>query len=136
MMAMNILGGGISLILILIGVINFINVMFTGVFARRGELVVMESVGMTKKQVKKMLVCEGMYYGGITICLLLTLGSSLIWLIAKFAQHVADYAVFHYPMGWMCILSVLILGICMFVPAMVYQVFSKESVTERLRKDN
>lgn len=134
MMAMNILGSGISLVLILIGVINFINVMFTGVFARRGELAVMESVGMTKKQVKKMLVYEGVYYGGITIALLLTLGNALMYLIANFAQHIADYAVFYYPVAGMCILSLIIMVICMFVPAVVYQMFARESVTERLRK--
>lgn len=133
-MAMNILGSGISLILILIGIINFINVMFTGVFARRGELAVMESVGMTKKQVKKMLVLEGVYYGGITIGLLLTLGNALMYLIAHFARQIADYATFYYPVGGMCILSVAIMAICMFVPVVVYQMFARESVTERLRK--
>lgn len=134
MMAMNILGSGISLVLILIGIINFINVMFTGVFARRGELAVMESVGMTKKQVKKMLVYEGVYYGGITIALLLTLGNALMYLIAHFAQQIADYAVFYYPVTGMCILSVAIMVICMFVPVVVYQMFARESVTERLRR--
>lgn len=136
MMAMNILGSGISVVLIMIGIINFINVMFTGVYARRGELAVMESVGMTKKQVKKMLVYEGAYYGGITILLLFTLGSGIIYLIADMACHIADYAVFHYPMGWMGILSAIILVICMSVPVVVYHAFSKESVTERLRKED
>lgn len=135
MMAMNILGSGISVVLILIGIINFINVMFTGVFARRGELAVMESVGMTKKQVKKMLVYEGAYYGGITIFLILTLGNALMYLIAYFAQQIADYAVFYYPLGGMCVLSVIIMVICMFVPVVVYQMFARESVTERLRKE-
>lgn len=135
MMAMNILGSGISVVLILIGVINFINVMLTGVFARRGELAVMESVGMTKKQVKKMLVYEGAYYGGITIFLLLTLGNALMYLIAHLALQIADYAVFYYPLGGMCILSVIIMVICMFVPVVVYQMFARESVTERLRKE-
>lgn len=135
MMAMNILGSGISVVLILIGVINFINVMFTGVFARRGELAVMESVGMTKKQVKKMLVYEGAYYGGITIFLILTLGNALMYLVTHFAQQIADYAVFYYPLSGMCILSVIIMVICMFVPVVVYQMFARESVTERLRKE-
>lgn len=136
MMAMNILGSGISIVLILIGVINFINVMFTGVFARRGELAVMESVGMTKKQIRKMLIYEGAYYAGITILLLFTLGSGIIYLIAHMACQIADYAVFYYPIGWMGILSAIILVICMSVPAVVYHAFAKESVTERLRKED
>ncbi|MBO4998207.1 MAG: FtsX-like permease family protein [Lachnospira sp.] len=133
MFGMNVMGGGISAILILIGVLNFVNVMLTGVFARRGELAVMESVGMTKKQIKTMLVYEGFYYGFITIVLLMTVGNGIIYAVAKLSQMMADYAVFHYPVLWMGILAVLIMIICMFVPSIVYRSLSKESVTERLR---
>lgn len=133
MLGLNVMGGGISAILILIGVLNFINVMLTGVFARRGELAVMESVGMTKKQIKAMLVYEGFYYGFITIILLMTAGNGIIYVVAKLSQMMADYAVFHYPVIWMLILVVLIMMICMFVPSIVYRAISKESVTERLR---
>ena len=65
--------------MILIGVINFINVMLTGIFTRRTELAVMESVGMTQKQVRRMLMLDGIYYAGITLALILTLGSGIWW---------------------------------------------------------
>ncbi|MDD5949617.1 MAG: FtsX-like permease family protein [Lachnospiraceae bacterium] len=133
MVAMNILGAGISIVLILIGILNFVNVMLTGVFTRRGELAVMESVGMTKGQIKRMLTYEGVYYGVITCGLVLTVGNAIIYLIANMAQNMADYAVFHYPAAWMSVLAFLILVICMFVPVVVYHLLSRESVTERLR---
>lgn len=47
-MAMYVLGGSIAAILILIGLLNFINVMITGVNSRMKELAVLESIGMTK----------------------------------------------------------------------------------------
>lgn len=133
MNSMNILGDGISVVLILIGIINFINVMLTGVFTRRGELAVLESIGMTKKQIQKMLVYEGVYYGCSTILLILTIGNGIIFVVADLAQKVADYAVFHYPIGLMSGIAVIIMGICMIVPSLVYKNLSKESVTERLR---
>ena len=82
MFSLKILSGGVSAILILIGIINFINVMLTGIFTRRTELAVMEGVGMTKKQVQKMLMLEGIYYAVITLALILTAGSGIrdIWL--------------------------------------------------------
>lgn len=52
---MNVVGGGVSLIFIFIGLLNFINVMVTNVSTRLRELAIMESVGMTKKQIKKCL---------------------------------------------------------------------------------
>lgn len=134
--SMNILGGGASLVLVIIGMINFVNVMLTGVYTRRGELAVMESVGMTKKQVKKMLIYEGAYYGMISIGLIFTLGNALMYLIANMAQNIADYAVFYYPLAGMIGMSVAILVICMLVPVVVYRILAKESVTERLRRED
>ncbi|MDE6103841.1 MAG: ABC transporter permease, partial [Oscillospiraceae bacterium] len=133
MAAMNILTAGISIILILIGIINFINVMLTGVFTRRKELAVMESVGMTKKQVRRMLMFEGLYYGLITIALILTVGNAIVYAVAQMAQQIADYAVFSYPWVLMLAISAVIMIICMVVPSVVYRLLSKESVTERLR---
>ncbi len=134
MSAMNILGGGISIVLILIGIINFINVMLTGVYTRKEELAVIESVGMTKKQVKKMLVFEGAYYGLITTFLILTIGNIIVYKIADLAQDIADYAIFHYPVILMFIIIAVIMSICMTVPMVVYQMVSNESITERLRE--
>lgn len=133
MSAMNIIGSGISIILILIGIINFINVMLTGVYTRLNELSVMESVGMTKKQIKKMLVFEGMYYGIITIMLVLTLGGGIMYLIADFAHKITDYAIFYYPFGLMSAIAAVIMAICVIVPVIVYHTISRASITERLK---
>lgn len=130
---MTILTSGMSIILILIGIINFINVMVTGVFTRRQELAVMESVGMTKNQIKKMLMYEGLYYGVITTLLIMSFGNGIIFILANLAQKIADYAVFYYPWALMMGIIVTIFVICVIVPAVVYKQFSKESVTERLR---
>ena len=45
-----IIGISISAVIGLIGVINIINTVFTGIFARRVEFAMLESIGMTKKQ--------------------------------------------------------------------------------------
>ena len=133
-LAMNVIGGGISFVLILIGIINFVNVMLTGVFIRRNELAVMESVGMTKKQVKKMLIFEGGYYGIVTLALILTAGNVIIKTIAGFARQIADYAVAYYPAALLSVTAVVIMAVCIIVPVVLYRVISKESITERLRQ--
>lgn len=46
--------GGISIILGLIGVFNFINVMSVGVIARKRELATLEAIGMSCRQIRKM----------------------------------------------------------------------------------
>ena len=133
MSSLKILSGGVSAILILIGIINFISVMLTGIFTRRTELAVMESVGMTKKQVQKMLMLEGIYYAVITLALILTVGSGILYLVGFFTEQTANYAVFQYPWGWIAILACFIFAICVFVPMLVYRIATKESITARLR---
>lgn len=133
MLSLEILGGGISLILILIGFVNYVNVMITGVYTRKTELAVMESVGMTKKQIRKMLMYEGMFYGIITIVLITTLGSVMMYGSGRLCMKIADYAIFHYPAGLLAGVSGVLFVICIAVPAFVFKTIANDTVTQRLR---
>lgn len=133
-MVQRVLGGGVSLILILIGILNFINVMITGVNIRLRELAIMESIGMTKKQIKKMLIFEGLYYAAIESILTCTVGVAIIYGISILARNVADYAVFSFPGIQLMILMILIFTICLITPELVFKVSSKQSIIERIRE--
>ncbi|WP_346931176.1 FtsX-like permease family protein [Clostridium sp.] len=133
-MVMNMLGGGISVILILIGILNFINVMITGVNVRLKELAVMESIGMTKKQIKKMISFEGLYYAELTTLFILTIGVGIIYGIAELTKQIADYAVFVFPVVPLVILIIFIFVVCLITPSIVFKVSSNKSVTERIRE--
>ena len=133
MMSLEVIGGGISLILILIGVVNYINVMITGVYTRKMELAVLESVGMTKRQIRKMLMYEGLVYGMISSGLILTLGSLMMYGTGRLCMHIADYAIFHYPFELVIVMAVVLFVICIVVPALVFRLINKETVVERLR---
>lgn len=135
MSSLNILINGISLLLLLIGAINFVNVMLTGVYTRRRELAVLESVGMTKRQIKHMLILEGAYYGLITIGMVLTVGNAIMWVVARLTIKIVDYAVISYPWIGVGIMSVLIMMVCVIVPGIIYRSLSRESVTERIRME-
>lgn len=136
MVSFNVLSIGISVILILIGIINFINVMLTGVFTRRHELAVMESIGMTKIQIRKMLMLEGVYYGTITAALILSVGGISIYYILSNIKSVADYAEPYFPYKLMIAFIAVIILICMIVPAAAYKTISRKTVTERLRMED
>lgn len=131
---MNVVGGGISIILIFIGLLNFINVMVTNVNVRLQELAIMESIGMTKKQIKKMLTIEGAYYASITTLLTCTLGMGVVYLIAQLTKNIADYAEFVFPGKELISLITLIFAVCLITPVMAYKYSSKKTVTERLRE--
>jgi len=134
MMSLTIIGGGISGILILIGLMNFVNVMITGVYTRSKEMATLESVGMTKKQLRHMLVDEGLIYGGITIGLILTFGSIMIYGIGQLTVKLADYAIAEYPFVSVIVLAVMILIICSVTPIIIFNEITKKTVTERIRE--
>lgn len=56
------LGGALSFIVGLVGVLNFFNAILTGITARRRELAVLQSIGMTTRQLRTMLAIEGLLY--------------------------------------------------------------------------
>ena len=64
--SLSLLGNGAAILLIVIGLINFVNVMLTGVVARKNEFAIMESIGTTKKQIMKILTLEGGIYALIS----------------------------------------------------------------------
>lgn len=134
MTSLNVLGNGISILLLIIGILNFINVMLTSVYARRQELAVMESVGMTKRQIKNMLTLEGAFYAFITTCIIMTVGNALLYLLSQSVTTIADYAVFQYPVMMTALLVQLLFIICLIVPRIVFRATSRESVTERLHQ--
>ena len=130
--SMNLMGNGAAVLLIVIGLINFINVMLTGVVARKNEFAVMESIGTSKKQIQKILTLEGGIYALVTTVLIMTLGNAFLLLVADAVPHMADYAKFEYPFALVICLIFAIFIICLSVPAIVYRAVSKETVIERL----
>ena len=75
------IGSFLVVILAFIGIMNFFNTTATSVTSRKKELALLEVVGMTKKQVSKMLVTEGfLYLGGafVIAVLLIVFGAKQI----------------------------------------------------------
>lgn len=71
------LGGAMSLMLALIGILNFINLTYTSINERRNELKTLNAVGMTLRQIKKMLAAEGVIRIALTFAAVLTFGLGL-----------------------------------------------------------
>lgn len=129
------LGGGIAFVLAFIGIINFANIMFTNIEARRHELSVMESIGMTKKQCRCMLQMEGFWYAVISLALCLTVGNVLLFLAFQMFKGIVEYAAFSYPIWMMIALVAILLAFCWFIPLLLVNRMMKKTTVERLRQN-
>ncbi len=96
--------GSISAVLLLAGFTNYFNVMVTGILARKKELKIMESVGMTKKQKRTMIRAEGGYYCLLTSGLLLTVGMAALLMIRSYMERRLSYFDFTWPVSWIVLL--------------------------------
>lgn len=128
-----IVGGALSIILALIGILNFMNAIVTSLLARKQEFAMLEAVGMTGKQLKIMLICEGNIYAFLTVLFSVTLGSVIgYWLIRAVAGQIWFFS-YHFtlmPIG-LCI-PVLIILSCL-IPYISYHSMSKISIVDRLK---
>ncbi len=132
---MLVLGGGISFILGFIGVFNFINVMSVGVMSRKHELSALESIGMSKKQLRSMLRYEGVGYAAITLLVSMTLGNIIGFGAFKLLNILIDYAIFSYPVIPVLTVYAAVLVICLVTPEIAYGNISKIPLAERLRQN-
>ncbi|AWB46472.1 ABC transporter permease [Paenibacillus sp. CAA11] len=127
-------GYGLSLVIALIGVLNYINTVLTGVISRRSEFSILESIGMTKAQLKRMLVYEGLYNVLFTMLIVSTLGVLITYSIAKMLAENMAFTVFHMSaIPFVAVIPVLII-IAYVVTTGAYRMLTKSTIVERLRE--
>ena len=73
----------ISILIFLFGVINLINTTLSNQLFRRREYSVLRSIGLTEKQLYKVIICEGMCYSILSICVTLLIGTPIALLICR-----------------------------------------------------
>lgn len=124
----------IIIILSSIGVLNFINTILVSIISRKKEFAVFSSIGATKKQLRKLVTFEGIWFAFIVFILTLTAGSIINYLVFSILRDIIGYGVFTYPLTSLLIYSGTVLFICATLPGLLYKYISRESVIEQLRE--
>lgn len=113
----------ISGCLIFIGIMNFLNVRVTEILIRKKECILLENVGMTKKQLYRMFLSEGIVTWMALSVLLLTVGTILLCGIGWYMKTKISYFVFSYPIKEMVALLMILLAGSILVPEILYKKF-------------
>ena len=108
--------GSISVILLCVGLVNYFNIMFTGIVGRKKELEIMRKIGMTRRQERKLLLLEGSYYVLLIAGLVASVGTIILKGIDVYMRKQLSYFKFQYPggaiVGSIVILEILYVIIC------------------------
>lgn len=125
-------GGILSLVLGIIGILNFVNVMVTSVLSRKQELAMMESIGMTGKQQRRMLRFEGMGYAVFTILISCTAGIGVGYYLVQAVAGQMWMFTWHFTLLPIVICIPVLLSLTWLVPEIAYRNLRKRTVVERL----
>lgn len=128
-------GNGVCILMVLMGLMNYVNVMAASVQTRRRELAMMESLGMTRRQLRAMVMWEGGIYAVLSSVLFLA-GCGILW--AAFSDTHIDAGVLAFSFVWpprlVVGLVLALLVLCPCISALAYRVSSREPVIQRLRE--
>ena len=126
-------GGLVGAIFGIAGVLNLINTVITTILARRHEFATMQSLGMTDRQLTKMVICESIYYAlgasGIGLVLSVVLGYTMVQILLGSVW----YFTFRFTILPAVIVSIVMLIVAAIVPVVSLKIFNKGSIVEKLR---
>lgn len=126
-------GGLVGVIFGIAGILNLINMMVTTILTRRHEFATMQSIGMTTRQLTKMMIYESVYYAagaclsGIAAAALLDL--TIIRSLLDSMWHFT----FRFTLAPAFAVSIILMIVSVIVPILALKFFNKGSIVEQLR---
>ncbi len=130
---LTVIGNGFSLIFVFLGIMNFISLISAGIQARKKEISILESIGMTKKQILSMLIKEGIGYAIISVGVMFTIGLGFTLLAVKILSNMVGWVRFTLPPLTVGIVCFMVIILCVLIPVVMYRGMAKEELMERIR---
>ena len=127
-----VMGNAVSVVIALVGVLNFINSMVTAIVSRRREFAVMQSVGMTKKQLCRMLVNEGLYYAELTLFFSYLISAFAVGVVVR-AMVEGGFTTFRFTLLPLVACTPVLIFFAVLIPYLCFRNLEKHSIVERLR---
>ena len=117
----------------LIGILNFINTVITSIHARRLEFAMSESIGMTRRQTRFMLMVESLFAIGLTLVFTLSLGSVVSINMLRAISEGSFFIRANYTALPSLICAPVLIFIAVLVTLLSQRNVYKSSIVERLR---
>ena len=128
-----IIGSLLTFVVAVIGILNFINAILTSIVTRLRELAMLESIGMTKKQIVKMLTLEGLYYAGFTMGFSALVGMLMSVTVLRVLTSQIWFMKYQFVIWPMLLTFPLLLVLGWLVPKAAYRFQGKKSMIEQLK---
>lgn len=123
------------IILAAISIMNLINTMINSVHVRKKELGMMQAIGMSDRQLMKILQLEGIFYTVGTLIISIGVGSLAGYPLFLYAKRTGmfDISTYHYPVTAAIIIILTLFVIQMLLAIFIAKSVRKDSLIERIR---
>ncbi|MCO5865351.1 FtsX-like permease family protein [Clostridioides difficile] len=129
-----IMGYTLTGIIGVIGFMNLVNTMITSIVTRKKELGMLQAIGLTNKQLVKMLNSEAIYYTSGMMIGSILFGGILGYIAVIFLKKTGlSYATYSLPIVPILLMIVCILIAQFITTYLIGRSFNKESLTDRVR---
>jgi len=127
-------GGTLSFVIGLIGILNFINTILTSIFSRRKEFAMLQSIGMTRKQLRTVLMLEGLYFALGTCVLSIAFGTIFSLLVVRPLENALWFFSYRFILWPLLVVQPILFVIGAVIPLLSYIMTDRQSIVERLRE--
>ena len=127
-------GGALCAIIGLVGILNFFNAIMTGILSRKREFAVLQSVGMTKRQLKLMHIYEVLFYAVGSIIASLILSVVLSPMLGNMMSAMFWFVTYHFTIMPVILIIPVFLLLGWLIPAVLYHAGKRQSIVENLRE--
>lgn len=127
-------GGSLAFVIGFIGILNFINSILTGIITRQREFAMMQAIGMTRRQLTKLVITEGLYYALLTIVFSLAAGCIFSLTVIKTLSEGMWFMKYEFLLTPMLIVFPVLILLGILVPYLAFRFGNSGSVVEELQK--
>ncbi|WP_300713935.1 ABC transporter permease [uncultured Acetatifactor sp.] len=126
---------GFILVVALIGITNIFNTITTNMELRAPEFAMLKSIGMTRKEFRRMIWLEGMFYGGKALLIGIPLG---IMLSACFNRALGEGLVTAFRFPWLGTVTAVAAVILLLYVIMRYSMgkINRKNIIETIQNEN
>lgn len=125
---------GLAIFIMMFSILSMMNTLITNIVTRKQELAMLESIGMSKTQIRRMLLGESLLLVLAAVGVTMTIGTLCGYVLSNMLYNMgAFYMAFQFPVSFALIYAGVLIAVPLLITFVSMRSFSREALVERLR---
>ena len=124
----------VAIVAVCFSLINLVNTTITNFLSRKQEIGMLQAIGLSKKQLIKMLRHEGLIYSAFALFVTVVLGTGLGFVCVQVCKSMNPYFFYSFPWPVVLIYVTILLVVQMLLISYTTGTLKKQSLVERMKE--